>query len=77
MTLVMTNEWLYIMCICRFINFSEFAMTSTISHVLFFLCSEEELPYHNAAMERVRPAVYLLVVTGELCLSDEENLLPF
>lgn len=36
-----------------------------------FLCSEEELPYHNAAMERVSPALHLSTVTGESGLSEE------
>ncbi|KAJ8788860.1 hypothetical protein J1605_005156 [Eschrichtius robustus] len=32
----------------------------------FGFLHEEELPYHNAAMERVSPALRLFTVTGEL-----------
>lgn len=49
--------WLLdILCARRFIMFSKSVVVSPVSHALFSLRSEEELPYHNAALERVRPA---------------------
>lgn len=38
------------------------------------LCSEEELPYHNAAVDRVSVVLCLYVVIDELSL-EEQNLL--
>lgn len=46
-------------------------MISAISHILYFLCSEEELPYHNAAMERVSLALHVFIITSESYLSEE------
>ena len=74
-TLVMTGRWLDIMCTYRFIIFKKkFALISTVSHPLFFLCSEEELPYHNAAMERVSPVLCSFFITEELHSSEKEKL---
>lgn len=42
-------------------------MILTVSYLLFFLCSEEELPNHNAAAERVSPALHVFIIIGELC----------
>lgn len=64
-TLVLTNKWLYIISTYRFIIFKKFTVISTISHALFFFCSEEELPYHNAAVERVSPALCSFNVTDD------------
>lgn len=47
---------LHVLCAYRFIMFSKSTVVSPVSHALFSLHSEEELPYHNAAVERVRPA---------------------
>lgn len=63
-TLVMTGRWLDIMYTYRFIYiyiYLKIVLISTISPIVF-LCSEEELPYHNAAMEWVKvSSVFILL----------------
>lgn len=39
------------------------------------LCSEEELPYHNAAADRVSVALCLFVVIDEFPLEEQNMLL--
>lgn len=49
---------------------------SDFNHFMYvvILCSEEELPYHNAAADRVSVALCLFVVIDEFPL-EEQNLL--